>query len=71
MIKIKANPIIVPKTLESDHGYIIPPHCRANNRDVIPPISSVAPMMSIWRIFCICDSSVFAGGGGFLIVSQN
>jgi hypothetical protein len=53
-----------PQTLESDHGYLNPPHWRARSKQTIEHIRKNAPNRSISKIFCFQLSPVdFLGGG--------
>ena len=43
--------MIQPHTLESCHGYVDPPHCRARSRQTMAQIKKKAPSRSISLIF--------------------
>ncbi len=53
-IEIKSpKPRMQPQTLESFHGYVVPPHCSASSRQTIEQIRKRAPSRSISSIFCL------------------
>lgn len=49
------NPSRHPQTFESDHGNVVPPHCRARSRHTKAAKSSKAPGMSSLASFCFRD----------------
>jgi len=60
---IKPKPSMQPQTFELCHGYVLPPHCRANSRHTMPHIRRNAPNKSICASFCLNDmSSCFRSG---------
>ena len=55
--KIKSpKPSRQPHTLEFDHAYVVPPHCKAMSRHTNAAISKEAPRMSNLAIFCFSDN---------------
>lgn len=49
----RPNPIRQPKTLESLHGYTLPPHCKASKRQTMAQMRKKAPRISICAIFSL------------------
>lgn len=63
MIK-RPNPSIQPQTFESRQGYVEPPHCKANNKQIMAPIRNKAPTRSISMSLCLTVMpEIFLGGG--------
>ena len=51
--RMRPKPIRHPNTLESLHGYTLPPHCNASKRHTMAQIKKKAPRISIWAIFSL------------------
>lgn len=50
-VMMRPKPMRQPYTLESFHGYTVPPHCKASNRQTMAQMSKKAPKISICAIF--------------------
>ena len=50
---MSTNPISRPQTFESLQGYVVPPHCSANNKQTTAEIRKNAPRKSIFFSFCL------------------
>lgn len=48
---MRPKPMRQPYTLESLHGYTLPPHCKASKRQTMAQMRKKAPKISICAIF--------------------
>lgn len=58
------NPKSVPHTRESDQGYEVPPHCKANRRQIIPGMKAAEPRKSSLSTLSMIGSEVVCRRGG-------
>lgn len=67
-----ANPSRHPQTLESDHGNVVPPHCKARSRHTNAARSSKAPGISSLASFCFGDreEASFGAVGGLANIAM-
>ena len=59
-----------PQTFESDHAYIVPPHCKAGRRQEKTVMGGKVSETSTLAIFGLMDS-VAANSVGFGVLSEN
>jgi hypothetical protein len=58
------KPRRVPQTRESDQGYVVPPHCRASSRQMIPGMKAEDPIKSSLRTRSMTGRWVVGRRGG-------
>lgn len=64
---IRPNPSKHPHTLEFDHGYTAPPHCKARNKQTIDEIMKSAPRKSSLSSLSFRDKSGDFGAGALKV----